>query len=1617
VTPGAENLERVPILSAYPPSVTTLPGGEARKLEVRLALSFPDEAESASGTEVRALGSDEIEVSCDAVTFGRTCVLGPWSFALAGERLEAERPVWVRSIASATAGRGELRLRDETTGAELVVPATADPQGSATDGVYVGLAVSDGTPLGVPVTAVMRGAAIVVRDRTRSIAPDGALVLDLSISAEQSTRDRHLTWLRPLGATDSAEGIVGTYRAGISALAPDTRELQIPLTITLPALSVEWMLHLTRDGEDRSACANDMDCGGDAVCPTELHSCVPRVVWVDSDVAVDNTFEDARSAAWWDAIDDLLGVGDAPTPSGLPAFATTGADLIETLMCTSKTSEAGAGRLDLREIRRGSEPSRSGDLACVDPEVPGAIGLLTRADRTGIAVAPVLLKDCLNDLTRPVSSDPTLNFGGASGGECANLARFLPALRLLATGERDKRTEASFDHRSRTLFARLVQQWGQLHGFIASTGLAEREYDAAIALTPDEGEAKLLQLLDLEDAGWAALLDKRVAPLLPAAATWAPASDTDLENDYRWSKQPLLYWPFNAGADANRDLIRGVTLRPNRPISCQVTMCRPLAEDCKISESRNSIAQGFDCPGFAGGLPEAGPNLAITGNLSAVFNLDDPDGEIFRDMSGTVLATSTLVVARTDFALGNTLKVIHPIEGDTSGAQVEIVDFTGVGEFGGFTSFDGTSPARGTMLAVVRDAANMTYTLYAWTGGREPALRVVTRPYQHAVAGSLINPRNVLVGAGPRNSIPQWWAPFRASLPGFIDDLAIFDSILSQREFLRIATTRGFDETRREVWPTPLSVTPHPTQELTTPIGAVLLETQVAHLELLARLIDHLAYEDELACETGDPAARANVDAFVARIGRTLRQSVVIEGLVSSDLSPRAVDARQLLRAKRGQVMRRGSEIGSCHNPYGMIEGEVPLYFGSISPTTAEKEGFFAASAHLLGLAEQRARAASEALEAVRRSWDLARQSEIQQLASDTTRNIRVDETIRKYGDGLRRLCGITDRTGEQVLDAFSSGALSADICFVQPTEACLAAHASGVILEIDPTCYRGVIGSALMDLRTAYHAQQAAYQNWQAAAGNAASAGRLCILEEMDKFGCSALDDHELSGVTCSPNHQGTLELIAAYNNELDAAEESESWFNAITSTVAAVGVAVATGGVGGAAIIVAQLKRTGEFLESEKKRSESARARNHEEVLQRRAAEADIRKCWSGAEQYQRAIAAANEASQQATAAMQAAGVSLQNSLGEAREIVLEAPIVIERERSRASLPIAFHYWLPQHIENYRFMLDSARRYAYMALRATEYDALTVYDQSSPDRPLRSSVLRARRPDTLIQQLALMRDQTNTGLTEAGPPKLSHVTFDLGERFFGLDESSPEFGQALLDYSRPVYSARGEYLGLGIAFSLLPKRPDEAPTWRCAERIWRVNVGSAGYPSGGGDRFHLKLLKRNVFASRRCGGNGLQASRLRPGVNLLVAAGELQTYREEAKNSVADISVVRLDAPNALSDFRQRDDAFNASSTELSLQGLYGDYVLLFPASALASGLELGALFDFNLRFDFLSIDDTPETGIGTAPTAGKQPDVLAKPGTTLRIHSKEPRAVQRRALPNCQIKLNEVSGDVVL
>jgi hypothetical protein len=1572
VGPGTAPPDEAVQVASLPSVLAVAPaaGGTSQlTAQLRLTSSAAAALTRALTTVVQVTASEGLQVSCNASTFGPSCALSGWTFSWDGTRHNANRTVWVRSLSSNTEAEGQVRLLVDDLAIETSIPThSAVPE--AFEGLYRGTAAAAGLATGVPVTVLARGDLLLVRDATQTMAPKGAIVLDYLDAVSDVATARRMTWLQPLGAAPAAGAMIGEVKAnGLATRDAATGALSAGFTIQLPGLAADsWTLQLQRSSDLVAECTTTADCSAGTECVGALQACVPTEAWTPPVAALENSFEDPRSASWWTATSAMLGTGDsAPTGDAKPAFATTGADMIEALLCSTNETEANAGRLGVTQLQQAGV-TRSGDLACVSgappgsPTIsPGAVGLATYRDRhTTNDTALALLDTCLQDLARTPTTTWPPNYGSTIG-QCANLARFVPALRLLSTSELEKRTRATGSPRLRGLLVRLLQQWSQLHGFLASTGLSEREYDDAIAASLSEGRQELLDLLDVLDAGWAALLDKRVASTVAAAATWAP-TDTSNVNDYRTAKQPVAYWAFNGPSGTpQRDLVRGIDLVP---------IAASTKVGCQIRTDRTSIAGDWNCPGFTATLPATAPSIAGNNDLTVSMFVNSPTAEFPPYFGGTMFMTETLAAVAVPLpsATAPGISFVHP----TADGGTEWVAFDWVY---GFTS---------SSFAVVRDTTTMTYTLYVWQAwGTTPQALIFTQRYYQPVGGRLnVASRTIRLGGG------QW--PHPAAYPGLIDDFAIFDAALSKREVQRFQIARGANATRRDTWPNAMSLLAPPvpsTQELTAPVGASLLEAQIAHLDVVARLAEHLTYEAPAACGNGDTVARADLDAAVARAGRTLRQSAAIEGLVAGDLSDRAQKARQQLRAKRSKIVRTLQALHTCDDPYGLDDNEVPLYFGDLN---GETEAFFAASDYLLSLAQARSADAVTALNDVRARWDAARQSKIQEQYNAQSRAIRVGEQEARFGEQLKRLCGITERTTQQIIQQVKDGTFVVDTCFVSPTTACQAQLSNVTIMDADPTCYRGIIGAQLMDMRAAYYSQQSAYQAWQAAAGNAAGAERQCVLKEMDLHGCSALDRHELTGVTCPPHFVGTVELTRRFNESMSSMESSRGWLSAIVGAATTVATVVTTAGVAGPIFlgIAGGLGSIGPLFQG----SAEETRRTYEATLAQRAAEDEIRDCWAQAEQYRRAIAVAEQTSNEAMARMHVAIIQHQNAVSEAREILLEAPVAIDREATRPSIPVAFHYWLPDEIFHYRFQLAAARRYTYMALRATEYDLQQKF-VAPPDQttqPSRAAVVGAWRPATLIQQLALLQTATAARKTGGGRPAKAHMVVHVGRDLFGLDASDPDLGTHLQANARPVYSTRGEYLGEGVRFSFIPQSGSSAPVWRCAERLWRANVGRAADVVGS---VRVKLLKRTVFASRDCHGDAgqLQVSTLHPEKNLLAAGGEPFPYEDQAKHTVADIDVVDLNIAGNNEGFHSVADFFNGSSTELAGQGLFGDYVLLFTAPTLTAGLTLESVHELYVRFDFLSVDNLPSTfgltrlaGLfGVPPSAAPPGELTLQPG----------------------------------
>ncbi len=189
----------------------------------------------------------------------------------------------------------------------------------------------------------------------------------------------------------------------------------------------------------------------------------------------------------------------------------------------------------------------SGDLRCTSGVAPHGIELASAADRGETMGLAGLAAACLEELVAAPAAlaDLTTENGQVSSyvahfatGRCFSPGHFYPALTALIGGS---------DDRAGRLLQRLLQQWLELHGFLAKEGAQENLLVAALRAAPTmdlpaaparaaaDATAAPETILAQVERGWNVVLDARVTArllMLPAEVLRNP--------DYRPASLPAL---------------------------------------------------------------------------------------------------------------------------------------------------------------------------------------------------------------------------------------------------------------------------------------------------------------------------------------------------------------------------------------------------------------------------------------------------------------------------------------------------------------------------------------------------------------------------------------------------------------------------------------------------------------------------------------------------------------------------------------------------------------------------------------------------------------------------------------------------------------------------------------------------------------------------------------------------------------------------------------------------------------------------------------------------------------------------------------------------------------------
>jgi hypothetical protein len=329
--------------------------------------------------------------------------------------------------------------------------------------------------------------------------------------------------------------------------------------------------------------------------------------------------------------------------------------------------------------------------------------------------------------------------------------------------------------------------------------------------------------------------------------------------------------------------------------------------------------------------------------------------------------------------------------------------------------------------------------------------------------------------------------------------------------------------------------------------------------------------------------------------------------------------------------------------------------------------------------------------------------------------------------------------------------------------------------------------------------------------------------------------------------------------------------------------------------------------------------------------------------------------------------------------RNAVADGNGALAREDGRKVPPIAFHYWLDEKVDRFHKDFEWAKQLTYLSMLAVEYE----YQQSLG---LRSEILRATNPDQLSDAIRVMQQTQLSRTIDGKRPEAAHLVRSLVSDVLKLDDQdsaragerhwtkAERFQHRVLSPEYAQYDDHGVYLGQGIPFSL---EPDGELTYSCAEKLWQVTATIQGDGlSNLAPSAPVMLLKRNQFSSQWCSGQGdsssMQTASAQPPSRLFPV--DQRGGSEAAVPQLVTAHVTPwFNVPRT--EF-YRDAYAEGASQELAGRGLYGGYILLFPAEGLLrAGFPLAKVEDVLLRFDYLSVDNlhvtTRATGDAADPT----------------------------------------------
>ena len=658
----------------------------------------------------------------------------------------------------------------------------------------------------------------------------------------------------------------------------------------------------------------------------------------------------------------------------------------------------------------------------------------------------------------------------------------------------------------------------------------------------------------------------------------------------------------------------------------------------------------------------------------------------------------------------------------------------------------------------------------------------------------------------------------------------------------------------------------------------------------------------------------------------------------------RYTTTRDGLAAVRARVIQNAAIVSECRNPLGIEENDIPLYFRDVSGGSSQ---YFASSDYLMELATNAWARADSSLAGARSAWDSSRASNYHESSQISDLDRRMRNIAGGFEQTLADLCGTSSADSDGLLESLATGALDPNSCFVQPTAACTADF-NGPIADADTACFRGQVGEALVGMKLAHQRVQSARLAWNASQNEFEGKTAICIeleqterivkahyehleeLRSMKRFYDQAAMVMDLAGGATGLLVSAYTKKNPDYRSEFDVPSDG--------------GLRTGLGLIGGGFNLLSW--NVADKIQREQEK--------YAATMAERSAALDVQSCFHQLDQIRDAILVAANQIEVAATDFELSASRFANLNRRIDQLVHQGQAAVAREQNRSVVRPQHHYWLDEATSSYKRDFAWAKRLVYLAMRAVEWD-----EQLSLG--LRQNILDATSTDDLDIVLGVLAAHLGDRYVHGHSPDPNPAVVSLAADVLGYDDPNPAVRAARLreyvrDRGHRVTDSNGNVLGQGVWFVLSPDMVPDLDV-RCGERLSTVTAHVDTEQASVPPRAWIRLFKRNTFSSQWCDGapnpdlGAAQTATMRPANNLFVADVS------EPFTATSTLTPADIQAPvNADRELLYGEGYAEGASTELAGRGMYGQYLLLFPATS--DDIDLSAIQDVRLRFGYLSV-----------------------------------------------------------